>query len=131
MSEGQTTNYVTLQRGVDYKHYYNGEYHHFRRSIPKEVTDEGLIDELEMLYDQVSTSEGHVIDLDKFKIDRNVEKFDEEEEVAKTKRKRIRLVEEDVSALTLRKKPKFNRSSDAPKASPSKTVPARRAARIS
>jgi len=98
----ETVTLATLVRGKVYKHFHNGDYIEFRRNTPK-VVDDDLAVELEDMTDEVNTDEKDVIEVEKFKIERDVPASRIEEDEEGQVRQRTRLVRETVP---VRKKPK-------------------------
>lgn len=105
---GETVTLATLIRGKNYKHFHDGSYVEFLRNIPKQVSDE-LAGDLEELIDTVGTDDGNSIEVDKFRIERNVPASRLEDNGEPTTRVRRRIVSEVVPVRkppALRKLPK-------------------------
>lgn len=101
--EGGTLILATLKRGKSYKHQFQGEYHDFKREVPKPVS-EALADELEELIERVPTEDGDIIEKDTFEIDRDATPATLEPE---RKRVRLRITREEVDDTPVRRKPKL------------------------
>lgn len=105
----ETVTLATLIRGKSYKQFYNGEYVEFKRNVPREI-DEILADELEAMIETIATEDAEeVIEVDRFRVERNQKPLAEVE--GDVTRKRLRLVTEEVSikprrAPVLRSPPK-------------------------
>ena len=101
--EGGSVILATLKRGKSYKHQFEGKYYGFKRNEPEQVS-EGLADELEQLVDRIQTEDDDVIEKDYFEINRDASPRTVNPE---TKRKRLRIVSEEVDDVPVRKKPKL------------------------
>lgn len=109
MASGTVT-LATLIIGKSYKHLHEGAYVEFKRNIPVEVDDE-LADALEELTETKSIEGStEVIEIDRFRIERDQKPLEQREE-GQTRR-RLRLVSEEVSR-TPRKAPVLKKAPPA------------------